>query len=250
MPAVQYACLGCCCITVLVGICIILTGFASLSPTQVALKYNWLFQTVDSKVMTQPGFQYIAPFNVMLKYPKTIRTMNYDAYSPIHGRTSDGLPLTLTLGYQFRLDPEGVYHLYHTYEQKSGDYLKIFRFISTHIITDTANKFSAYQFFSSKQQIAQTMEKALDKYFQEHLHARVMSLQINEDRLPESFTQRILETAAKKQEIRQTTKFKTAKKIDFQTARIIAKAQANVTIQRRRKGRQESKKCRCRRRNG
>lgn len=225
---------GTCCCVVTVVLLFTVGGLTSIEPTEVALSWNWVFNTVDSRVLVQPGYTYIGPFNSLMRYPKTIQTLKYDKRDGdiIDGRTSDGLPLLLGLTFQYRLDPNGVFDLYHTYELNTGDYIQIFRLLGIHIFTETANNFTAYQFFSDKQKIAEIMRKKIDTYFQAHLHCRVESLQINEDILPPEFTSKILESASKQQDIRRTVKLRNAKRIDFQTARIVARAQANVTIQR------------------
>merc|ERR1711879_959256 len=99
-----------------------------------------------------------------------------------------------------------------------------------HHITEQATYFTAYQFFNEKQKIAEEMRRELDKYFQQHLFATVESLQIFDDELPPAFTQNILRVATSKQNITRMEKARDAKIVEFQTARQVARAQANVTI--------------------
>jgi len=75
------------------------------------------------------------------------------------------------------------------------------------------------------------MRLHLNEYFSKHLFATVESLQIQEDDLPEAFTTTILTAATSKQNITRMSKTMAAKIVEFQTARQIAEAQANVTIQ-------------------
>lgn len=221
----------CCSLLCVFGVALLLS-FTIIAPTEVALTRNWLFNTVDKTVLTEPGLTFVGPLNIVMKYPKTIQSVSFDGNDIIHGRTSDGLPLFLGLTWQYRLHPDGIYNMYHTYELTHGDYVRLFNLLAIHIITETANKFSAYQFFTVKQHIAETMATALNTYLHEHFNATVEALQINEDRLPQIFTTQILETSCKRQNIRRTVKVLAAKKVDFQTARIIARAQANMTINR------------------
>lgn len=203
---------------------------ANIEPTEMALSYCWLFKTVDPTVLTTPGYTFIGPFNNLLTYPKMIQTMTYSGDSMLHGRTLDGLPLSLSVTFQYQLLPDGVYKLYHEYEYNAGDYKRFYRLIGTHLITEMVTHYSAFKFFNNKQKIATAMQKSLNTYFQKHLYASIQSLQINNDHLPTRFTQQIIQAAMCRQNITKMIKVRAAKKIDFQTARIVARAQANVTV--------------------
>jgi len=221
---------GCCGFLALM----VLFSFASLSPTDMALKYNYVLKTVDPQVLTGAGLMFIGPMNTLIKYPKTIQTMEYNQMHMdiLDGRTFDGLPLILGLSFQYRLlqDPKSLYSLYTEFEAEPGDYIKLFELVGMHMITEMATNFTAYQFFNEKQTIAMFMRERLDKYFQANLYATVDSLQINEDDLPTAFTDSVLQAANSKQNITRMMKMQDAKAVEFQTARQVAHAQAKVTV--------------------
>jgi len=225
------ALLGCC------GLCVVLVlvcSFGSLGPTELGLRYNFVMQTVSPEVEVQAGVKFLGPTTRLLIYPKTIQTITYDRDSNnlLAGRTKDGLPLTLGITFQYRLMPDGVYSLYHTFEQEAGDYETVYKLMATHLITEMATNFTAYQFFNEKQRIAEVMRKEVDAYFQANFWSTVESLQINEDDLPDDFTQMILTAATNKQKIAKMEKTRDAQRVKFQTAIIVAEAQANMTLQR------------------
>lgn len=224
---------GVACAGLLVIVAIIATGFASLDPTQMALTYNWVTKKISPTVRVDPGLGWIGPWNELIKYPKTIQTINYDNSHRdlLDGRTKDGLPLVLGLSFQFQLVPDELFKLYMEYEAEYGDYLAMYKLMGIHILTEMATNYTAYQFFNDKQKIALEMMFNMNKYFTKHLHATVESLQINEDDLPGPFTDMILRSATMKQNISKTQKTLGAKIIQMQTAVKIAEAQANVTIQ-------------------
>ncbi|CAJ1329956.1 unnamed protein product [Effrenium voratum] len=208
-------------------------SITSLQPTEVALKYNWLWKTVSEEIVVTPGLKFVGPFNDLIRYPKTIQTLEYNQahHDLLDGRTQDGLPLILGLSFQYRLLPDRLRELYFTYENHVGDYENIYKLAGMHMITELATKFTAYQFFNEKQKIAEVMRNSLNDYFSKNLFASVESLQISEDDLPEAFTATILTAATSKQNITRMSKTLEAKKVEFQTSRQIAEAQANVTIQ-------------------
>jgi len=222
---------GCCGFSVFF---LLYLGMWSIDPTEMALKYNWVTQVVSPEVLSAPGLTFVGPWNELLKYPKTSQTINYDSSHRdlLDGRTKDGLPLVMGLSYQFQLLPDELHQLYLTYERHRDDYLLMYKLMGIHILTEMATNYTAYQFFNDKQKIALEMQFHMNEYFTKFLHASVESLQINEDDLPDAFTDMILMAATMKQNISKTEKTMGAQIIQQETAVKIAQAQANVTIQR------------------
>jgi len=209
---------------------LLVCSFTTMAPTEMALKYNYVMKTVSPEVVVDPGLLFVGPFTSLIRYPKTIQPVQYDASDRdlLDGRTKDGLPLILGLSFQYRLLPDGVYKLYRTF----GDtYEELYKLVGIHFLTEMATQFTAYQFFNEKQKIAQVMKTQLDEYFQKNLFASVDSLQINEDDLPEAFTETILTAATSKQNITRMEKTRDASIVDFRTAVLVSLAQANVTVQ-------------------
>mmetsp|Transcript_63865 Transcript_63865/g.152314 ORF Transcript_63865/g.152314 Transcript_63865/m.152314 type:complete len:323 (-) Transcript_63865:34-1002(-) len=223
-------CLGVTCCLIII---IVWQSVSILLPTEMGLWYNPWLQTVDPVVEIQGGMKF-RPFNTLLKYPLTVQTIVYDEshQDVLDGRTQDGLPLILGVSFQYQLLPDGdhLYQLYKSYEEEHGDYEKVFWLVGIHMITELATNFTAYKFFNEKQHITQVMQSALDTYFQQNLHARVVSLQIGEDDLPSAFTDVVLEAATCAQNITRMQRVLEARQVEFQTKRLVAEAQANVTI--------------------
>lgn len=148
----------------------------------------------------------------------------------LSSRTKDGLPLTLSVTFQYMLDPTRVYSLYTSYYNEAGDYEQVLDLIGTHLITEIATNFTAADFFSDKMKIANEMMLIMNEYFWHHLFANVTSLQIIEDRLPEAFTDAITTTSTSRQNITTMEKWREAELVKFQTALLVAAAQANMTL--------------------
>lgn len=220
-------------VTVGALVLLIVSGFSSVDPTQMAISYNWMRSTVSPDVIMEPGLHFVGFWNTLVKYPKTIQTINYDNRHRdlLDGRTQDGLPLVLGLSFQYQLLPDELYNLYMQYERNYGDYIKMYKLMGIHILTEMATNYTAYQFFNDKQRIALEMMLTMNEYFKKYLHATVESLQINEDDLPGPFTDMILMAATMKQNISKTQKTLGAKIVQMQTRVKIAEAQANVTVQ-------------------
>ncbi|CAE8665428.1 unnamed protein product, partial [Polarella glacialis] len=157
-------------------------SFTTMDPTEMALQYNFVLKTVNPSVVIMPGLKFVGPFSTLIRYPKTIQTIEYNEAEKdlLDGRTKDGLPLILGLAFQYRILPDGLFKLYSTFDNEPGDYIQIYTRVGMHIITELATKFTAYQFFNEKQKIAEVMRSELNKYFTENLFATVESLQIQE----------------------------------------------------------------------
>lgn len=220
--------IGVLCVTVVI---VAFTGITSVAPTEMALKYNRFWRNVEETVIVDPGLRFIGPWCTLLRYPKTIITIEYVGANTLDGRTSDGLPLNLGIAFQYQLRPDRLWHLYHKYEQRVGQYEAIFKLIGSHLITEIATNFTAYSFFNEKQTIAEVMRVQMNDYFYQNLFSTVQSFQINEDDLPQEFTDRVLQAATEKQNITKMEKFRESQLVTFATARLVAYAQANVTVQ-------------------
>lgn len=219
-----------CCGTVAILVVALASSFATLSPTEMALEYNFITQTVGTEPQGIPGLYFLGPFTDFLRFPTTIRTLNFDKEHRdlLDGRTSDGLPLILGVSFQYKLNPIGVWKLYHDFGM---EYEQIFQKMGIHLITEMATHYTAYQFFNEKQRIASEMQVFLDEYFQKNLQASVVSLQIGDDDLPMPFYDAVLKSATTKQNITRMSKLMSAKSVEFETLVKVAYAQANVTIQ-------------------
>ncbi|CAD7963868.1 unnamed protein product [Amoebophrya sp. A120] len=210
----------------IIAACILVASVTQLSPIEMGLKYNYILETVDPKPYTTNGL-YVLPFATLKRFPKTIQTLQFDDADILDGRTSDGLPLILGASFQYRLDPMNLYLLYHRFGE---DYLRIYRRVAAHLVTEQATKFTAYQFFNEKQAIATQMRAVLDEYFQKHLFALVESFQINEDDLPPAFYNAVLQAATTKQNITKMEKVLQAKQVTLSTRLLQAASRANQTV--------------------
>lgn len=211
---------------------LIAMGFTQINPTEMALEYNWVTKTIDPVPVIEPGLRWIGPWRYLYRYPKTITTIEFEQSHRdiLDGRTSDGLPLLMGITFQYQLKPLELFELYNTYEISHRAYVHIFELMGIHLLTELATNFTAYQFFNEKQTIAESMRSEMDRYFQENLFASVTSLQINEDDLPSPFTDTVLQAATERQNITRMQKYRDSQVVNFQTARIVAYAQANVTV--------------------
>jgi len=223
---------GCCCCCLVL---LLIFSFSQLEPTNVALKYNYVLQTIDPTPVTQSSLYFLGPFTKFIRFPSTIQTINVHADDPTYnnpkelldGRTHDGLPLMLGVAFQYSLDTTKVYDLYRNYGEH---YDHVFYLKGVHIIAEVATQFNAYKFFDDKITITNTMRKQMSDYFSEHLYSRVTSLQINEDSLPDAFSEAVSTAQTTRNKKQQKLNEKTRSQVQFDTDVIVAQKTRDATV--------------------
>jgi len=221
---------GCVCVG-MVLFCMM--SFTTLAPTEMAVKYNWLLQSVANEPVTDPGLKFVTPFVNLWKYPKKVLTLQYSNENGqlLDARTKDGLPLNLGVSFQYQLNPGRLVDLYKTYEHNYEDYFRVYRLFATHIITETATNYEAHEYLTNKAKIAAEMNRNLNDFFSEHLFATVDMVQIMEDTLPQKFTDAINKAQAMQRNKTTMQKKQVAQNVTFETDRNNARARAYIIKQ-------------------
>lgn len=171
-------------------------SFASLQATEVGLDYNHNTKHVDTVVYTS-GLYMLGLGHTFIKFPTTLQTVDYEGDSQVTCFTSDGLPVTLSLSFQYKLAPSSVYDLY----MKFGlNYEVVYQNIALHQIAEVSTLFTAYQFFNEPTTIGTYLLKSLQDSFA-LLFASVEYLQLKSVGLPQVFEDAIQDTIVAEQQI-------------------------------------------------
>lgn len=222
---------GCLVVTVVtlvaVAVCVGLS-FSSLHATEIGLDYNMITQSLNPVPYTA-GLHFIGVGHKFIRFPNTFQNMQFSTaeHDVLHTRTSDGLPLTLGIGFQYTLIKPKVYNLYMRYQET---YAAVLFDVASHVLADVACNYTAYNFFNNKMAIAVVMQQALSKVVEEQLFATVETLQIMLVKLPLSFEDAIVESIAVKQNITRTQKTQASKQVLFDTLVMAATQKANQTV--------------------
>merc|ERR1712146_487897 len=142
-------------------------------------------------VYDQPGLFFLGVGHYFIKYPKTLQMIEFSAddNARLQTRTSDGLPVKLSVSFQYRYDQSRLRDLYLTYKQEE---VEVYENTAKAVIANAATNFSAYTFFNDKQGIATIMQLQLADIFFERLMATVVAFQITRVELPGEFQDAIL----------------------------------------------------------
>lgn len=178
--------------------------------------------SVDSTPYVTAGLYFLGFGHSFIKYPRVVQTLEFTPAKRgrLHTRTSDGLPLTLGVSFQYRYLPEKLYKLYLNYREQQES---VYEETSMAIIANVACNYSAYTFFNDKQGIAIQMQLQLNHVFETKLFAHVEALQISEVELPEKFQDAILTSISTKQEITQKMRYKDNMLVTFAQERMVAR---------------------------
>lgn len=219
----------CTCFVLVPAIIMIAVSFASLPTVEYGLDYNAITMTVDNTTYTQAGLYFLGLGHSFIKFPRVVQTIEFipSHRDLLHTRTSDGLPLTLGVSFQFRYIPQHLHTLYLAYR---NDHMHVYQNTATAVIANVACNYSAYTFFNDKQGIAAAMQRELTIQFAEKLYAQIEALQINYIELPISFQDAILESIATKQNITRSLRYKENMAVTFSTNLMVSEQEKNQTI--------------------
>ena len=112
---------GICGLAVTITIIILLSvSFSSLDQLDLGLNYNSITLQIEDEVYATAGLYFLGVGHYFIKYPRTIQTIEFVAEENdrLQTRTSDGLPVSLSVSFQYRYDPQRLRELYLTFKQE------------------------------------------------------------------------------------------------------------------------------------
>jgi len=224
-----YACGGCTCAGLITMIVLLSISFQTLDQLDFGLNYNSIGETIEQEVYEQAGLYCLGVAHSFIRYPKTIQTIEFisEDNDRLQTRTSDGLPVKLSISFQWRYDPGQLLQNYQTYR---GGERYVYENVAKATIANVATNFSAYTFFNDKQGIATSMQIQISRVFSETLFATIDAFQITRVELPVEFQNAILDTIQAKQNITAKTRYKENMEVTFNTQIIIANQTKLQTI--------------------
>merc|ERR1719502_1505814 len=224
-----YACGGCTCAGLITMIVLLSISFQTLDQLDFGLNYNSIGETIEQEVYEQAGLYCLGVAHSFIRYPKTIQTMEFilEDNDRLQTRTSDGLPVKLSISFQWRYDPGQLLKNYQTYR---GGERYVYENVAKATIANVATNFSAYTFFNDKQGIATSMQIELTAIFSQRLFAQVDAFQITQVELPSDFQNAILDTIQAKQNITTTQRYLENMAVTFNTQILIANQTRYQTV--------------------
>jgi hypothetical protein len=223
---------GCCSCCILLVLAIILPlSFDSIDPLHYGLKYNTITKNMVSDTVFHGGLYFTGPFGSFIRFPNTLVTSHFGTGSNSNGpristRTKEGLPLSLDISFQYRLD---VTRLAALYRQFNLDYEATFERIAREQILRSAGEYEAPIYWQDRRSIGAEMQRLI-KSGLEGVFADVQLLQLLEIVLPEQYEDSIVMTQVEAQNVRQQQFEQEAQQITSYTTTLMTEANANVTV--------------------
>lgn len=227
---------GSVCIALSVVLLFVIAGLGNVEITEYGLNYSRISRKVDP-VAFGPGRYWISPFNYFVRFPATVKTIQYSDASLqkdlpsderselLRSRTSDGLDVKIELSFQYQLTKPELFSLYTTFGE---DYHRTFDRIAIDRLTETATTFTANQFFVDRTTVGKHMETQLSEDFNGRLHATIFSFQLRSVELPQEFEEAIQRTEVMKQDIRAASAEQNSTIISLETDLMMAQRRTKV----------------------
>jgi len=215
---------GCCGVLVITIIVLIAVSFATLEPDEYGLDFNGVTQHVDETTLYEEGRYFLGLGHSFIVLPRTVQT---NEIANVQVRTVDGLVVSLSASYQWRLPRSaevvaGVYFLF------KDEYSRAFDKIASNLVRDVAARWGAFDFYFNRTQIQSAMRDELDKVLQESLGVQVESYQLRNFDMPAPFEREIELTEQKRQGILKTLQEQQRARIDAESKVNVARENANV----------------------
>lgn len=228
MSSAQQACAMCFCCGLVLTIVLVAISFQSLAATEWGLDYSVWTLSVSEQPYSA-GMYYLGLGHSFIRFPNTYQNIQFSAEDNdlLYTRSSDGLPLTLGVSFQYKLIQKDLHQLYMNYKL---NYDHILKNVATNIIANVACNYTAYNFFNDKQSIAVAMYRELNAYVLPHLWIIIESVQLVLVQLPGNFEDSILESISVKQNITTTEKNKANMEVTFATQIMAANQTAVQTV--------------------
>ena len=220
----------CCCVSVLITIIVLLSvSFSSLEQLDYGLNYNSISLQIEDTVYQNAGLYFLGVGHYFIKYPRVIQSIEFsaDENDRLQTRTSDGLPVQLSISFQFRYDQSRLRENYLKFKKRE---LEVYENTAKAVIANVATNFTAFTFFNDKQGIATAMQIEITDVFYDKLMATIDAFQITRVELPTEFQDAILRSIEAKQNITRTQRYLENMLVTFRQQVLIANQTKQQTI--------------------
>jgi regulator of protease activity HflC (stomatin/prohibitin superfamily) len=202
---------GCFCFWLIFLIVALAGSFKSLEQGSFALELVWATQKIGIDVHDQPGMKMVGLGNKLVVFPSTYQSMYFvDASGPeggdginrgpIHARSKDGLDMTVSLSFQWKLDASALHDFYGLLGNHMYD-ATLVRFARGAVVKSCAD-YTASMFFTNRTMITSTMfDNLMDAFDMPGVSVTIKGLQLREVALPKAFDAEIGRTQQEMQDV-------------------------------------------------
>lgn len=205
----------------------VLLSIRFIEPLTYGLTYNKLTKKISNKV-SYNGIYFLSPFKTFLIYPANLVTIEFSDQinSPLTTRTAEGLSLTLSVSFQYKLIKDKIPYLYNL---ANINFNMMFERISRDVILKVGGMFNANDYWKNRNKISEKMLHELNKELNK-AYATCENLQLLNIELPESFENSIVVTQVEVQKINMRKFEQAAELIRQNISVLISEAEQKIKI--------------------
>lgn len=210
---------GCatCVILTVTTVILIILGFSKLQVNEVGIDYSSNSLTLNTKTLYTNGIVWLGIGHSFIKYPRNQLELNMEGGNSIVARTNDGLVVTLQTKILYKLEPD-IDKLASLYLMFKEDFEIPIENICRSVIRDVASEFTAFQFWSERENITTAMQDSLTTRLDD-IFVRVETFLLSAFILPKTFQDVIDKTEVQKQEMN---------KVVYELERVNQETQATI----------------------
>jgi len=211
---------SCCTLTVF-ALFAVPFSFKSMEQGKYSVQMNWLTQTLEAPVHTDPGIKFVGLGNWLVEFPSSFQTMYFTSdrrglqaepddvdklfwpvmRGPITARSADGLEMSVSMSFQWRLTSENLVGLY----EILGDDLYKDEFVrfARGAVINACSHFAADEYFRSREEITTKITETMRAAFhqpEKGLSITIEDLQLREVEVPYEYDLELAETQEQAQE--------------------------------------------------
>lgn len=219
----------CCCLIFILSIILFAVSFDTLEPTQIGIKYNNNFLTIDEEHGAYNNGRYFLGLGLsFVKFPSHLIEADFTGRSTLRAWSREGQLINIELGFYYRLDRDKIVDIYQRYNQ---DYHTRMTQIAIRAIKEVTIQYEAQDYFLLRKIIGDHMSRALFKRMREEdMIVELFALRAID--IPDMFERKVVSKVVKLQEQKTANNKKTVAvlKADIEVARGTGRALVNTYI--------------------
>jgi len=154
-------------IVVLTSAILLGESFDTCEPDVYCIRFNRNTQHIDDDKVYGHGRYFVGVGQEFLSFPRTILSISFTHAGTnwLVARSRDGMQLSLDASMQYRLSHRGK-DLIRLYSNFGRDYRPFYYDVARSTIRDVAARFTSFEFFTKRVEIADAMQEEIDDRFE------------------------------------------------------------------------------------
>lgn len=187
----------CTCFIFILAVILFAVSFDTLTPTEIGIKYNDIYQTIDEEHGAYNNGRYFLGLGLsFIKYPANLIEVDFTGSKALRAWSREGQLINIDLGFYYRLDRDMLVDIY---KRHSDDYNSRIVQIAIRSIKEVTIQYEATDFFEQRKRIGDHMSRDLRKRMrEEYVFVELFALRAVD--IPDLFEAKVVNKVVKLQE--------------------------------------------------